>query len=78
MSLEPHQQRMVDEWRQLDERYEKLLNFIEGNNLGSKRDVFATLPETEQKLIKRQLEAMYQYRYLLRERIIPFAWLPVC
>ena len=66
MSLKPHEQRVVAEKAELDERLEKLANFI------SSSDVFRALPGTEQGLLIAQACAMVQYQTLLAARIDNF------
>ena len=63
--LAPHQQRVVDEKRELDERREKLDAFYSN-------PVFHGLPESEQSLLLRQGVAMRTYSEILGERIAAF------
>lgn len=63
--LAPHQQRVVDEKRELDERREKLDAFYSN-------PVFHGLPESEQSLLLRQGVAMRAYSEILGERIAAF------
>ena len=55
--------RMAEEYDQLTERYGKLTDFLTS-------DKFGTLPENTQTLLKRQHQAMHDYREALRQRIL--------
>ena len=55
--------RMAEEYDQLTERYGKLTDFLTS-------DKFGTLPENKQTLLKRQHQAMHDYREALRQRIL--------
>ena len=55
--------RMAEEYDQLTERYGKLTDFLT-------TDKFGTLPENTQTLLKRQHQAMHDYREALRQRIL--------
>ena len=63
--MKPHEQRVVTEKAQLDEKLEKLTAF-------TFTDTFSALPEGEQELLKRQREIMKQYSAILDERIRSF------
>jgi len=63
--LSPHQQRVVDERRDLDEKLAKLEMFF-GTT------IFASLDETEKSRLERQERAMCDYSNILRERIAAF------
>lgn len=65
MTLVPHQQRVVDEKKELDDRREKLDAF-------SGTDTFRALPEDEQDRLRRQWDAMRTYSSVLQERIDHF------
>lgn len=65
MSVQPHQQRVIDEKAELDEKLTKLVAFF-GNPL------WATLPIAEQERLSRQSEVMRQYSNILEERIAAF------
>ncbi len=54
--------RMAEEYDQLTERYGRLTDFLT-------TDKFGTLPENTQTLLKRQHQAMLDYREALRQRI---------
>ena len=64
--LLPHQQRVMDEYDELNKKANDLEIFI-GNN-----PIFLSLSEDEQGLLKQQLLAMKAYRGTLRERILNF------
>lgn len=64
--MQPHQQRVVDEKAQLDERKQKLGEFIEGNQL------FHSLDQEEQSRLCRQFNIMGEYSSVLGERIEAF------
>jgi hypothetical protein len=66
MDLQPHQQRVVDEKRELDERRRAL-----GQFLGT--TTFAGLPTDEQGRLKAQAVAMHSYANILGARIEAFA-----
>ena len=55
--------RMAEEYDQLTQRYGKLTDFLT-------TDKFGTLPENTQTLLKRQHQAMHDYREALRQRIL--------
>jgi len=63
--MKPHQERVVQELKDLDEKIEKLTVFIKG-------DVFNTLPMDEQGRLKQQLIYMRGYSTILSERIGAF------
>lgn len=65
-TLQPHQQRVVDEKRELDEKREKLGAFKNGN-------LFATLPWQEQERLNTQAHIMTMYSAVLGERISAFS-----
>lgn len=54
--------RMAEEYDQLTERYGRLTDFLTS-------DKFGTLPENTQTLLRRQHQAMHDYREALRQRI---------
>lgn len=66
MNYAPHQQRVVDEKAELDDRRLKLHTFILSN------PVFKALGEAEQDRMKRQYNAMTLYSDVLGERIEAF------
>lgn len=61
----PHEQRVVDEKAELDERREKLTAFYS-------TPIFHGLPESEQSRLLRQGVAMRAYSEVLGERIAAF------
>ncbi len=63
--LQPHQQRVVDEYNELSDKTQKLGLFF-----GSK--IFASLDEAEQSRLNRQWQVMQQYGLILSERIAEF------
>ncbi|XYJ11802.1 crAss001_48 related protein [Telluria sp. B2] len=69
--LPPHQQRVIDERRELDEKADKLAIFISTRD--EEGSVFGNLPGDEQMRLCRQLEAMRGYSSILAERIAAFA-----
>lgn len=60
-----HQQRVVDEKKELDEKREKLGNF-------KNTDLFASLPWQEQERLNTQGHIMTMYSAVLGERISAF------
>jgi len=63
--MQPHQQRVVDEKTELDEKIEKLNTFTD-------TDIFKVLPVAEQGRLVRQLAIMNNYSGVLGERIAAF------
>lgn len=63
--MAPHQERVVKEKAELDEKLEKLNEFGRG-------ELFATLPSAEQERLIRQSKIMDQYSVVLGERIAAF------
>lgn len=64
--MQPHQQRVVDEKAELDDRMTKLDAFIAQNPMFLKLDV------DEQKRLTRQYRYMRDYSFVLGERISAF------
>jgi len=64
--MQEFQQRVVDEKAALDEKREKLGQFIGG-------DIFNGLPQDEQERLDRQAALMRDYSAVLGERIAAFA-----
>lgn len=62
----PHQQRVVDERKDLNEKVMKLNAFV-GEN-----PIFETLDIDEQNDLRNQLDVMFQYQELLDSRISRF------
>ena len=65
MELQPHQQRVVAEKAELDEKLTKLDAF-------GRTPLFALLPADEQGRLNRQHSVMEQYSAILGERIAAF------
>lgn len=63
--MEPHEERVVQEKSELDEKIGKLVPFL-------KTRIFAGLPEEEKDRLARQLGVMQQYSHILNERISAF------
>ncbi len=63
--MQPYQERVVTEKKELDERREKLGSFIEGA-------IYQSLPEAEQNRLTQQALAMTAYSTILGERIAAF------
>ena len=63
--MQPHQQRVVDEKRELDEKRENLGQF-------KNTDIFASLPWQEQERLNTQAHIMTMYSAVLGERISNF------
>lgn len=61
--MQPHQQRVVEEKKELDEKAKKLSDFI-GNSSS-----FDELDSVEQELLKVQNDIMWQYSEALGRRI---------
>lgn len=64
--MQPHQQRVVDEQTELQEKATKLAEFIKSS------PIFAGLDGTQQGLLKAQLGAMQSYGEILALRIAAF------
>jgi hypothetical protein len=64
--MQPHEQRVVEEKRELDERLNKLLMFIGANPL------FKELTERERARLEHQAGIMNEYSRVLKERIAEF------
>lgn len=63
--MEPYQERVVAEKAELDERINKLCEFLASN-------MFNKMPMKERNLLIQQHQAMLVYSFVLRERIIAF------
>lgn len=61
-----YQQRVLEEKAQVDERLEKLLAFIKG-------DEFKGIDEHEKMLLRMQADSMWNYSYTLGARIKRFS-----
>lgn len=62
----PHQQRVIEEKRELDAKATALSNFIGLNK------TFETIDATEQERLREQCEIMWQYSEILGARIAAF------
>lgn len=67
--VEPWQQRLYNERRELTGKIDKLRDFIEATN---REDVFGTLDEAEQVRIQFQFSVMELYRGVISARIAAF------
>lgn len=65
-NMQPHQQRVVDEKKELDDKLNKLKAFIEAN------PIFKALPEDERGRLGRQFDVMAEYSSILSQRIVAF------
>jgi hypothetical protein len=63
--MAPHQERVVQERKELNEKIEKLCKFIQS-------ETFAALDAAEKNRMGRQLKAMISYENALGERIDAF------
>ena len=63
--MQTHQQRVIDEKTELDEKITKLRAFFTN-------PIYATLPIEEQEKMDRQLQYMISYSEVLEERIAAF------
>jgi hypothetical protein len=63
--MQPHQERVVEEKKELDSKRDKLTEFIKGK-------LFDSLPSDEQERLIRQFRIMEQYSDVLAERIVHF------
>ena len=66
MELQPHQQRVVEEKKELDSKIKSLQNFIEMN------DTFKAFIEEEKNDMREQLKFMQFYSLALQRRINRF------
>lgn len=62
----PHQQRVIEEKRELDAKATALSNFIGLNS------TFSTIDKIQQDLLREQCEVMWQYSEILGKRIAAF------
>lgn len=65
MDLQPHQQRVVDEHKELSDKLSKLLSFFQGS-------IFPTLSDAERSRLRNQARFMDGYAAVLEERIAAF------
>jgi len=63
--MQPHQERVIAEKKELDDKREKLGAFIEGT-------IYSGLPEAERNRLTQQAIAMKAYSTILGERIAAF------
>jgi hypothetical protein len=63
--MQPHQERVIAELNDLNEKRDKLATFLLGG-------IFKTLDKAEQKRLEAQAKIMQQYADILRERIANF------
>jgi len=63
--LLPHQQRVVEEKKELDGKLEKLKAFV-------KTEIFETLEFEDKSLLNSQVYHMYSYSDILKHRILRF------
>lgn len=60
--MEPHQERVIAEHEDLEDKREKLANFLRGK-------IYQGLPDAERAALSRQFAAMGAYSQALRDRI---------
>jgi hypothetical protein len=65
MTMAPHQERVVTEKRELDEKLQKLFAFFQ-------TDIFDKVDPAEQERLRRQAKVMDDYSGILAERIAAF------
>lgn len=65
--MQPHQQRVVDEKKELDDKLDKLKAFIDEN------PIFKGLHADERVRLCRQFDVMAEYSSILSQRIAAFA-----
>jgi hypothetical protein len=63
--MQPHQQRVVDEKTELDDKLGKLVKFYD-------TDIYAKLDEAERVRLSRQGQVMSEYSDILGQRIAAF------
>ena len=64
--MQPHQERVVNEKKELDEKLDKLKAFIETSS------VFKSLPDDERRRLELQFDVMTEYSSILSQRIAAF------
>lgn len=64
--MQPHQQRVVDEKKELDEKLDRLKAFIETS------PIFNSLSLDERERMRRQFDVMAEYSSILSQRIDAF------
>jgi hypothetical protein len=65
-ALQPHQQRVVTEKQELDEKIDKLKAFI------MESPIYQKLPDDERQRLNHQYDVMVEYSRILRARIEAF------
>jgi hypothetical protein len=65
--MQAHQQRVIDEEKDLNDKITRLVYFVESSPF------YADLPDDEKMRLNRQVPPMIEYRDVLRERIAAFA-----
>ena len=65
--MQPYQERVVIEHKELHDKIDKLIVFIDS-------DYFQSLDLIDQSLLKQQLDVMMQYRSILLKRINRFQY----
>jgi hypothetical protein len=63
--MQAHQQRVIQEEADLSDKIDRLIVF-------TKQSVFESLPQSEQNLLREQLDYMTQYHDVLKRRIQTF------
>ncbi len=63
--MQPHQQRVIDEKTELDDKLSKLVKFYD-------TDIYAKLDEAERVRLSRQGQLMSEYSDILGQRIAAF------
>ena len=64
--MQPHQQRVIDEKKELNEKLSKLKTFIEVS------PIFKSLHPDERNRLKHQFDVMTEYSNILSQRITAF------
>ena len=64
--MQPHQQRVVNEKKELNEKLDSLIAFIETS------PIFKNLPADERERLGRQFDVMTEYSNILSQRIAAF------
>lgn len=68
--MEPHQERVIAEQKELETKTVALHKFIQDSPA---HPIFAQLEEAEKSRLRRQYSAMVEYNEVLNERIAAFA-----
>ena len=64
--MKPHEQRVVEEKKELDIKLDKLTEFMKG-------DIYSTVSAYERSRLYRQYSIMREYSAVLAERIVHFS-----